>query len=70
MRDLSSARWPDRLRIRTYSGLSFLALGFDTLFLVQHYVLYRGAVHEDENVTAESSERDRLLAQSDAATAA
>ncbi|POY75177.1 hypothetical protein BMF94_1809 [Rhodotorula taiwanensis] len=51
-------------------GLSFLALGFDTLFLVQHYVLYRGAVHEDENVTAESSERDRLLAQSDAATAA
>ncbi|GAA5868201.1 hypothetical protein JCM3774_000597 [Rhodotorula dairenensis] len=43
-------------------GLSFLALGFDTLFLVQHYVLYRGAEEEDESqqVTGES-ERDRLL---------
>ncbi|GAA5983968.1 hypothetical protein JCM10908_005995 [Rhodotorula pacifica] len=45
-------------------GLSFLALGFDTLFLVQHYILYRGAEEEDESKRAaaeEDSERDRLM---------
>jgi hypothetical protein len=26
-----------------YSGLSFFSLAFDLLFLVQHYILYRGA---------------------------
>lgn len=45
------------------SGLSFLALGFDTLFLVQHFVLYHGAEEEDESqqATRGGSERDRLL---------
>lgn len=43
-------------------GLSFLALGFDTLFLVQHFILYRGAEHEDESEAAADPERDRLFA--------
>lgn len=45
------------------SGLSFLALGFDTLFLIQHFILYRGAEHEDEREVAVAAdpERDRLI---------
>ncbi|BGP55803.1 hypothetical protein JCM8202_005631 [Rhodotorula sphaerocarpa] len=44
-------------------GLSFLALAFDSLFLVQHYVLYRHAEHEDEREHASrpDSEREQLL---------
>lgn len=36
-------------------GLSFLAMGFDILFMFQHYVLYRKPVKEPE------SEREPIL---------
>jgi cystinosin len=38
-------------------GLSLLAMGFDILFMFQHYVLYRKQVKETE------SEREPILPQ-------
>lgn len=53
------------------SGLSLLALGFDGVFLVQHFVLYRDSTWtllddvrdevEDEEDMPSNLERERLL---------
>ena len=45
-----------------YSGLGFLSISFDILFMTQHFILYRN--REDPDLD-ENAEETHLLTQSD-----
>ncbi|CAG8528597.1 40910_t:CDS:2 [Gigaspora margarita] len=51
-------------------GLGFLSIGFDLLFMSQHFILYRNRYDEamikkNSDMTSASHERERLLGDSD-----
>ena len=65
------SRFPLPPAVSRRSGLSLLSLGFDAIFLVQHYVLYKHStsslltsaeVDDDSREGDDSGERRSLLA--------
>lgn len=44
-----------------HSGLGFIAIGFDIIFMCQHYILYRDRT--DFYVNSVEEERQRLIAE-------
>jgi hypothetical protein len=64
--DVSNHSWEiDHRKLMTslffYSGLGFIAIGFDIIFMCQHYILYRDRT--DFYVNSVEEERQRLIAE-------